>query len=62
MHNVITKDGYILQLHRIPHGVKENKSKGSPVLLLHGLVESSAVWVISGTNNGLGKKTIFHKF
>ena len=39
-HNVLTDDGYCLQLHRIP-------GKGKPVLLIHGMMCSSYCWVVS---------------
>lgn len=48
-HIVKTEDGYLLSLHRIP-----GKNGSLPVLLLHGLLTSSADWVIPGKNNGLG--------
>lgn len=51
-HNVITDDGYILGLHRIPAPGKQ------PVLLVHGLMDSSSAFVLSGPGNALGT-TIF---
>ncbi|XP_075153183.1 lipase 3-like [Haematobia irritans] len=46
-HHVVTDDGYILELHRIAnHGAM-------PVLLTHGLLDSSATWVMMGPNKGL---------
>ncbi|XP_076230782.1 gastric triacylglycerol lipase [Calliopsis andreniformis] len=56
IHHVVTEDGYVLELHRIPHG-KENKSNlrsNPPVLLLHGLAGSSADWILMGPERGLG--------
>jgi len=44
VHTVYTKDGYIIQIHRIP-------GKGSPVLLQHGLMCTSACWLTSGENS-----------
>ena len=55
---MITKDGYILTLHRIPSRSKPNTStndtinlekswKGSPVFLGHSVVGSSAQWAFS---------------
>jgi len=41
VHEAITSDGFLLQLHRIP-------SQGQPVLLMHGLLCSSYCWVTSG--------------
>ena len=50
-HQVVTEDGYILTLHRIPHGRHEqhhqhrNSTNAKvPVLLGHCMVASSAVW------------------
>lgn len=45
----MTDDGYLLTLHRIP-----GKSKSHPVLVQHGLLASSADWVIPGPKKGLG--------
>jgi len=43
-----TSDGYILTLHRIPN-------PGKPVVLLqHGLLDTSATWVINGRSRSLG--------
>ncbi|XP_001356046.3 lipase 3-like isoform X1 [Drosophila pseudoobscura] len=47
-HTVETDDGYILGLHRIA------RPGGMPVLLVHGLLDSSATWVMMGPNKGLG--------
>ncbi|XP_065074235.1 lipase 1-like [Ochlerotatus camptorhynchus] len=48
VHHTTTEDGYELELHRIPG------KAGSPVVfLMHGLLCSSADWVIIGPNNGL---------
>ncbi|XP_037960134.1 lipase 1-like [Teleopsis dalmanni] len=47
VHHVVTDDGYILELHRI---VREG---ATPVLLTHGLLDSSATWVMMGPNKGL---------
>lgn len=54
-HTVVTEDGYLLQLHRIP-GSKNGKLGGQskPVFLQHGLLGSSADWIING-NNSLGE-------
>ncbi|XP_036139605.1 lipase 3 [Monomorium pharaonis] len=46
-HIALTKDGYLLTLHRILG------DKKPPVLLQHGLLCSSADWVISGKKKGL---------
>lgn len=54
-HAVLTDDGYILTIHRIPYS-KNATSKVSPrktVLLHHGLLGSSADWIIPGPEKGL---------
>ncbi|KOB72805.1 Acid lipase-2 [Operophtera brumata] len=54
-HTVVTEDGYILTIHRIPFA-KKASSKISPqktVLLHHGLLGSSADWIIPGPRKGL---------
>ncbi|XP_047998456.1 LOW QUALITY PROTEIN: lipase 3-like [Leguminivora glycinivorella] len=56
-HIVVTDDGYLLTVHRIPHGRPANASNAqSPhktVLLHHGLLGSSADWVIAGPGKAL---------
>ncbi|XP_039502057.1 lipase 3 isoform X1 [Drosophila santomea] len=47
-HTLQTDDGYILTLHRIA------RPGATPVLLVHGLLDSSATWVMMGPNKGLG--------
>ncbi|KAH8328643.1 hypothetical protein KR067_012035, partial [Drosophila pandora] len=46
-HGVQTSDGYILGLHRIP------RPGAQPIVLVHGLMSSSAVWVEMGPSDGL---------
>ena len=58
IHSVTTKDGYILELHRIPPQNRENASK--IVFLQHGLLDSSAAWIINPTNQSLGKLDIIN--
>ncbi|XP_060531809.1 lipase 3-like [Cylas formicarius] len=50
IHNVITRDGFTLILHRIPGGRKKSptKNKKNPVLLMHGFYGSSMNWVVKG--------------
>lgn len=43
-HSVVTEDGYILDMHRIP-------STGKPIFLMHGMLCSSYCWVTSETNS-----------
>lgn len=49
-HTVTTKDGYILTVHRIPHGKAGHENsrfkKRPPVLLQHGLMSCSIDWVL----------------
>ena len=52
-HKVITKDGYILGIFRIPHG-RNSSTRGRPVLLQHGLLDASVTWVMNFPNQSLG--------
>jgi len=53
-HSVVTEDGYILNMHRIPWG-KDGKTAGvrPAVNLQHGLMSSSEDWVISPPGQAL---------
>ncbi|XP_022912357.1 lipase 3-like [Onthophagus taurus] len=54
IHSVTTKDGYILDLHRIPHGLNNAEETDKPaILLMHCLLCSSGIWVAMGPENGL---------
>ncbi|KAL1453618.1 hypothetical protein WDU94_009945, partial [Cyamophila willieti] len=55
-HIVETEDGYLLGIHRIPHGRGHYKSdpRKKPVFLQHGVLTSSADWVLAGPHIGLG--------
>ena len=49
-HSVVTEDGYILGLHRIPHGLEGEGGPHTarpPVLLHHGLLSSSADFLVN---------------
>uniref|UniRef100_T1JMH0 Lipase n=1 Tax=Strigamia maritima TaxID=126957 RepID=T1JMH0_STRMM len=48
-YTVYTVDGYILTIHRIPHG-KQNSGNVTrkPILLMHGILASSAYFIESG--------------
>ncbi|CAF4782528.1 unnamed protein product [Pieris macdunnoughi] len=50
-HVVTTEDGYILNVFRIPS--KCDNTKGYPVILMHGLVDSSDAWILAGPQVGL---------
>ncbi|KAL1114766.1 hypothetical protein AAG570_007590 [Ranatra chinensis] len=54
-HEVTTEDGYILTVYRIPYG-KNTTVPGPrpPLLLQHGILCSSAAWVLSEPDKGLG--------
>lgn len=55
-HIIVTDDGYILTVHRIPYS-KYSKLKLIPrktVLLHHGILGSSADWILTGPKKGLG--------
>uniref|UniRef100_A0A1E1WJ86 Partial AB-hydrolase lipase domain-containing protein n=1 Tax=Pectinophora gossypiella TaxID=13191 RepID=A0A1E1WJ86_PECGO len=56
-HEVVTEDGYILEMHRIPHGRDQNNQPdpNKPVVIvMHGLLCSSADFVIMGPGTALG--------
>lgn len=55
-HNVVTEDGYILTMHRIPYGKagpQSNKSR-PVILMMHGLEDSSSTWVINRPEQSAG--------
>ncbi|KAJ8922567.1 hypothetical protein NQ315_007597 [Exocentrus adspersus] len=57
-HEVTTEDGYLLTMHRIPHGRNQTNTttpfvEKPPVLLMHGLFFSSMDWVNTGPNKSL---------
>ncbi|KAI5631318.1 alpha/beta-hydrolase lipase region domain-containing protein [Phthorimaea operculella] len=54
-HKVTTSDGYILTMHRIPHGRDRHGQPGRrpAVLLMHGLLSSSADWLVLGPGRAL---------
>jgi lysosomal acid lipase/cholesteryl ester hydrolase len=53
-HTVTTPDGYILTMFNIPHGKKTSTRNPKPVLLQHGLLDSSYTWVNNYEEQSLG--------
>lgn len=60
LHKVTTSDGYILELHRLTGRANSSNSEvQKPVaFVMHGLLCSSAGWVVAGPEKGLGKDII----
>lgn len=55
IHRVQTRDGYTLELHRIPGSPASPIRRGKRVAYLqHGLFDSSAGWILMGPHHGLG--------
>nr|CAD7577877.1 unnamed protein product [Timema californicum] len=52
IHHVTSPDGYVTTLHRLPPRGRITRS--TPILLQHGLLGSSADWVLIGPRDGLG--------
>ncbi|XP_043269208.1 uncharacterized protein [Venturia canescens] len=58
-HEVTTEDGYILSIHRIPGGPKSPMARGkSPVVLIHGLLAASDIWVLRGPEHDLAYQLV----
>nr|CAD7461995.1 unnamed protein product [Timema tahoe] len=54
IHHVVTEDGFILELHRVPGSPRNPPAQGKSVFLLeHGLLCSSADWLIQGPGKSL---------
>jgi len=55
-YTVETRDGYLITIHRIPYGRDANGSKEKkrlPVLIMHGFLECSEVWLPRGPKKSL---------
>ena len=54
-YEVVTQDGYVLQMERITTSPNKSASNNkTPVLLLHGILDCSATWIAAGPGVGLG--------
>ena len=53
-HVCVTEDGYHLSLHRISNRPVAGQSLGPTILLLHGLLDSSATYLMNGREGSLG--------
>ncbi|KJH53387.1 hydrolase, alpha/beta domain protein [Dictyocaulus viviparus] len=55
-HRTLTSDGYILTLHRIPHGRenKDSKVRKPVVFLQHGLLCTSSIWLLNLPHQSAG--------
>ncbi|KAK5647420.1 hypothetical protein RI129_002312 [Pyrocoelia pectoralis] len=51
-HTVVSKDGYILEMHRIPYGRRGPSENRPAVYLQHGILLSSADWILAGVGKG----------
>ncbi|XP_030720859.2 lipase member K isoform X1 [Globicephala melas] len=53
-YDIVTKDGYILGIYRIPHGRACPRTAAKPaVYLQHGLIASASNWICNLPNNSL---------
>lgn len=58
-HAITTSDGYILHIFRIPFGKKSPPTNQTrpPILIMHGLMDSSNGFIDLGPENSLGKSS-----
>lgn len=55
IHRFQNRDGYILEMHRVPGSPLNPAKPGKTVAYLqHGLLDSSATWVLMGKQQSLG--------
>ncbi|XP_012214450.1 lipase 3-like [Linepithema humile] len=54
LHKVVTVDGYVLELHRITGRFNSSAVQKPIAFVMHGLLCSSASWVLSGPEKSLG--------
>ena len=48
--DVTTEDNYVITMHRLP---RNDSNRRYPVLLMHGLLQSSDVWLLNERNKSL---------
>jgi len=53
-HSITTEDGYILDIHRIPFGLTTSEGPKTPVMVQHGILCSSADYVLNFPYQSLG--------
>ena len=55
VHQVVTEDGYLLHMHRIPYKTDAPKKsvRRPSIILQHGLLADSSCWVSNGPENSL---------
>ncbi|RUS86661.1 hypothetical protein EGW08_005535 [Elysia chlorotica] len=54
VYTVETADGFLLDVHRIPHGIASHGSSRGVVFLQHALLSSACDWVMNFPNDSLG--------